>query len=136
MSFDLEKFALQMLTEVLSFDEDTGMYGAVALVDGENKERYLGMFDPAEGIFAVEEATAWEQVDTDDDGKPDLGLATDGETHGEYPTVEEAARTLLDLSRKLNLTPTISFHTDDEDEDLDEEGEDGEDEASEDGNAQ
>lgn len=123
MSFDLEKFALQLLAEALSFDEDTGMYGAVALIDEESKERYLGMFDPGEGVFAIEEATEWEKVDTDDDGEPDFSLATDGRTHAEFQTVEEAAQSLLDLSRQSNLTPSISFHSAEDDEEVEEDEE-------------
>lgn len=123
MPFDPEKFALQMLTEVLFFDEDSGMYATVALLDGERKERYLGIYDPSEGKFAVEEATAWEKVDSDDDGEPDLSVASDGKTHGEYATVEEAARALYDLARKHDLTPGVAFFA----EELDEDGEDGED---------
>ena len=126
MPFDPERFALQMLTEVLFFDEDSGMHATVALLDEEHKERYLGIYDPTEDKFAVEEATAWERVDSDDDGQPDLSVASDGKTYGEYETVEEAARALYDLARKHDLTPSVAFFSEEPDEDGedDEEGED------------
>ncbi|MGA9523486.1 MAG: hypothetical protein WBV82_18630 [Myxococcaceae bacterium] len=119
MPFELERFTRQLLAETLFFDEETGAFGGVTLVDEDNgKEVYFASFEPDSEAYVIEKATEWEKIDTDGDGEPDFEMGTDGTEHGTYPTAEDAAEALLALSREQNLSPNVMLHMDlGEDED-------------------
>ena len=106
--FNVDQFALQLLTEALFYDEEYGALGNVSLIDKESvREKYLASYDPDRDTFLIEEAVEWEELDADEDGEVDYALAVDGEEHGTYGTPEEAAEVLLTLARDHNLAPSF-----------------------------
>ena len=113
--FNVDQFALQLLTEALFYDEEYGALGNVSLIDKESvREKYLASYDPDRDTFLIEEAVEWEELDADEDGEVDYALAVDGEEHGTYGTPEEAAEVLLALARDNNLAPSFMILFDEE----------------------
>lgn len=104
--FDLTEFSRTLLAETLYYEDNFGLVGSVSLVDpAKSREVYLASFDPEEGQFVVERATAWEPAE---DLRIDYTLASDGNLVGTFERGEGAATQLLDLARREGLIPR--FH--------------------------
>ena len=107
-ALNLEHFARQLIAETLFYDEEYGAVGNLSLVDTDTgQERYIASFLPDDGTFVVEEATAWEDGDTDEE--IGYALAVDSEEYGSYTLPEEAAEVLLTLAREHRLLPSITL---------------------------
>ena len=116
-SFNLEDFTRRLLTETLFYDEEYGALGNLSLIDQEaGQERYVASYQPEDGSYIIEEATAWEtEIDQEEeDDAIGYALAITLEDHGEYDTPEEAVETLLLLAREEGLLPSITLLFDDE----------------------
>lgn len=115
-SFDLENFTTRLLAESLFYDLEYGLVGSVSLVDPETeRELYLASFMPDDGLYMVEEATAWEDPPVlDEEEDVAYALAIDSDVHGTYEVPEAAARTLLDLAREHDLLPSVTVLFEDE----------------------
>lgn len=115
-TFDLENFTLFLLAETLFYDEEYGAIGVLSLVDPDAAhERFIASFMPDEGYLLIEEATAWEDVDADEEEEDvAYALAIDSTEHGRYEAPEKAAIALLSLATEHDLLPsfTLLFESD------------------------
>ena len=116
MSFDTKRFAEQLISEMLFYDEEYGAIGNLSLIDGGRaKERFIAFYSPLEQMFMIEEATAWEPVDPDEDLGVDYEFAADTKTFLKSDDPEELARTLMKLAEDQALYPSISLSFEDDD---------------------
>lgn len=108
--FNIEHFTRRLITESLFYDEEYGALGNLSLIDpAAGQERYVASYLPEEGLFAIEEATEWEDLDPGEDDEIGYALAVDSEEYGTYETPEEAAEVLLQLARDQDLLPSITL---------------------------
>lgn len=115
-AFNLDDFTLRLITETLFYDEEYGAVGNLSLIDTEDaKERFIAAYVPDETTFVVEEATAWEDYEGDEDDEIGYALAVDTTEHGTYETPDEAAAEMLKLAARFNLMPSITLLFDEED---------------------
>jgi hypothetical protein len=104
---DLETFSKELLTEMLFYEENFGLVGTVSLVDmNAGKERYLGSFDPDEGAFILEEATAWAPVE---DEAMEYELAMEGEIVETITDPGKMANELFTRAVSEHLTPHLQI---------------------------
>ena len=110
-AFNLEDFARRLIAETLFYDEEYGALGNLSLVDAQGqRERFVAAFLPEEGLFVIEEATEWEDVqDVDPDDEIGYALAVDSQEYKTFKTPEEAAEALLHIAREHNLMPSITL---------------------------
>lgn len=109
-SFNLEHFARHLIAETLFYDEEYGALGNLSLIDpGARRERFIASYLPDEGIFAIEEATQWEDYSGTEDDDIGYALAVDSNEYGSFDTPEEAAEVLLQLARDQNLLPSVTL---------------------------
>lgn len=108
--FNLEHFTRRLITEALFYDEEYGALGNLSLIDPTaRQERFVASYLPEEGLFAIEEATEWEEHELDENDEIGYVLAVDSDEHGTYETPEEAAEVLLGLARDHGLLPSITL---------------------------
>lgn len=113
--FDLDHFAQFLIAESLFYDEEYGALGSLSLVDeATRRERYLASFMPDDGTFVVEEATAWEEYEPEEDDEIGYALAIDSDEYASYAVPEAAAEALLMLAREHQLQPSITLLFEDE----------------------
>jgi len=67
----------------------------------------IASYVPEEGHFTIEEATAWEPGEIDEE--VGYALAVDTREYGIYDTPEAAAEALLALAREHDLLPSITL---------------------------
>ncbi len=107
-AFDLDHFTRQLIAEALFYDEEYGALGNLSLVDPrEGRERFIASYVPEEGHFTIEEATAWEPGEIDEE--VGYALAVDTREYGIYDTPEATAEALLALAREQDLLPSITL---------------------------
>lgn len=106
----MELFARHLLAETLFYDEEYGTLGTLSLVDMEaGREQYIASFIPEEGIFLIEEATAWEEDYDPNDDELGYAMAVESEEHGRYELPEEAGEVLLMLANQHSLLPSLTL---------------------------
>lgn len=107
--FTLELFTRHLMTETLLYDQEFDILGCLSLIDVERgRERYVASFAPEEGVFIVEQATAWES-DVPDDDAIGYALATASDEHSRHEVPEEAAEVLLMLATQHSLLPSLTL---------------------------
>lgn len=115
MSFDHKRFSVQLLSEVLFYDEEYGATGNLSLIDVEKeKEVYVAFYSPVDHLYHIEKATEWEQMDPDDEAEIGYEFASDSENHLSSEDVNEIAATLLELAEQENLYPSMSLAFEDD----------------------
>ena len=115
MSFDLNGFAIQLLSEVLFYDEEYGATGNLSLIDPEKgKEVYVAFYSPQEQHYLIEKATEWDPMDPDDEAELGYEFASDSVTHLSSVDVSEIATVLHDLAEEQNLYPSVSLTFEDD----------------------
>ena len=106
----MELFARHLLAETLFYDEEYGTFGNLSLVDVEaGRERYVASFVPEEGVFLIEEATAWEEDYDPNDDEIGYAMAVEAEAHRSYELPEEAGEALLLLANQHSLLPSLTL---------------------------
>ena len=109
-TFDLEDFTRRLIAETLFYDEEYEALGNLSLVDERiEQERYVASYAPEDGIFVIEEATAWEDYEPGEADEIGYALAVDSKEHGTYDSVDDAAEELLNLAKKFQLSPSITL---------------------------
>lgn len=106
--FTLELFTRHLIAETLLYDEEYDLLAYLSLVDVEKgRERYVASFVPEEGVFLIEEATAWEDPPPEDDN---IGYAVsiESEVRSRHDLPEEAAEVMLMLATRDSLLPSLT----------------------------
>lgn len=108
--FNLDHFTRRLIAETLFYDEEYGALGSLSLIDETSgKERYIASYMPEDGTFVIEEATAWEEYEPDEDDEIGYSLAVDSQEYACYETPDEAAEALLGLANEHGLLPSITL---------------------------
>jgi hypothetical protein len=109
-AFQLEQFAKQLIAEALFFDEEYGVFANLSLIDPESaRERFIASFSPEEGLFVIEEATEWEDLDGEESEDGEYAMAVDTREYSTHEDLDEVATALLNLARTHNLEPSITL---------------------------
>ena len=109
-AFNIEHFTRHLIAEALFYDEEYGAVGSLSLIDPDtSQERFIASFMPDDGTFVIEEATAWEDFEPDEDDEVGYALAVDSEEYASYDLPEETAEALLLLAREHALLPSITL---------------------------
>ena len=108
-SFNLERFAKNLIAQSLFCATDVGVWSSVGLIDPvRHRERYVATMEPSEETYLIEEAIEWEPwTDTPENDAIGYKLASDFGEHGIYDSEEEVAEVLLALARAEGLEPAI-----------------------------
>ena len=115
MSFNHTAFSVQLLSEVLFYDEEYGATGNLSLIDAEqSKELYVAFYSPVDEQYVIEKATEWEQMDPDEEAEIGYEFASDSETHLSSENVVEVAKALFKLAEDHGLYPSMSLSFEDD----------------------
>ena len=115
MSFNKEAFSVQLLSEVLFYDEEYGATGNLSLIDDDlSKELYVAFYSPQDHQYVIEKATEWEQMDPDEEAEIGYEFASDSETHLSSGNVIDIAKALLKLAEDEGLYPSVSLSFEDD----------------------
>ena len=108
--FNLEHFARRLIAETLFYDEEYGAIGSLSLVDpAQRREQFLASYVPDDGTFVIEEASAWEDYEPDEEDEIGYALAVDSKEYGCYDSPEETADALLQLAREKGYIPSVTL---------------------------
>lgn len=97
-----DRFAHSLLSGALYYDDEHGSMGSVSLVDKDGREAYIASFEPEDGAWLIERATAWDDEQTDD-----LLLAVDGEEAGSFDDPADAAEALIRIAKEGDYMPVF-----------------------------
>ena len=110
MSFDSKQFAVNLISEVLFYDEEYGAIGNFSLIDTEqSKERYIAFYSPEEGSFFIEEAVSWEPSDPDDTQTLGYEFAMETKSFMVAQDPHTLAARLVELAEEKSLQPSVSL---------------------------
>ncbi|MBL7977882.1 MAG: hypothetical protein JNN12_06040 [Bacteroidetes Order II. Incertae sedis bacterium] len=112
MAFDLKAFTLELIAESVFYDDEYGLFSNVILIDkANNREAYYAYYDPEKDDFVIEVANAWEAL-----AEEEYQIASAGEEHSRYESVEELSAKLLDMAEAGELEPKVMIIFEDDEE--------------------